>query len=41
MLNVVPTPGVNGVGPQQIVTGRNGEVYYTPDHYKTFAPVKR
>ncbi|AXF20261.1 cell surface protein [Burkholderia pyrrocinia] len=38
---VVPTPGVNGVGPQRIVTGQNGEVYYTPDHYKTFIPVKR
>ncbi|WP_454725791.1 MULTISPECIES: two-partner secretion domain-containing protein [Cupriavidus] len=38
---VVPTPGVNGVGPQRVVTGQNGEVYYTPDHYKTFIPVKR
>ncbi|WP_404995342.1 ribonuclease domain-containing protein [Cupriavidus pauculus] len=32
---------MSGVGPQRIVTGRNGEVYYTPDHYKTFVPVKR
>ena len=39
--HVVPTPEVNGVGPQRLVTGQNGEVYYTPDHYKTFIPVKR
>ncbi|WP_219916637.1 ribonuclease domain-containing protein [Cupriavidus pinatubonensis] len=38
---VVPTPNVKGVGPQRIVTGKNGEVFYTPDHYKTFTPVKR
>jgi len=38
---VVPTFGVNGAGPQRIVTGRGGELYYTPDHYKTFVPVKR
>jgi filamentous hemagglutinin len=37
---VVPTQGVNGVGSQRIVTGQNGEVYYTPDHYHTFIPVK-
>ncbi|NLR75313.1 hypothetical protein HF682_09100 [Leeia sp. IMCC25680] len=33
---VVPTPGVSGPGPQRIVVGRNGEKYYTPDHYNTF-----
>ncbi|WP_345150407.1 ribonuclease domain-containing protein, partial [Gluconacetobacter asukensis] len=38
---VVPTPGIKGVGPQRIVTGQNGETYYTPDHYKTFIFVKR
>ncbi|WP_454725803.1 MULTISPECIES: ribonuclease domain-containing protein [Cupriavidus] len=38
---VVPTLGVNGVGPQRIVTGKNSEVYYTPDHYKTSISVKR
>ena len=33
---VHPTPGSKGAGLQRIVTGRNGEIYYTPDHYKTF-----
>jgi len=29
---VHPTPGVNGPGPQRIVVGQGGEMYYTPDH---------
>jgi guanyl-specific ribonuclease Sa len=33
---VHPTPGQRGPGPQRIVTGKNGEIYYTPDHYETF-----
>ena len=33
---VVPTPGVSGPGPQRLVVGKDGEVYYTPDHYETF-----
>jgi filamentous hemagglutinin len=36
---VHPTPGVSGAGPQRIVTGQNGELYYTPDHYKSFTPL--
>jgi filamentous hemagglutinin len=36
---VHPTPGVNGPGPQRIVTSQGGELYYTPDHYQTFIPV--
>lgn len=36
---VVPTPGVRGPGPQRLVIGREGEVYYTADHYKTFRRV--
>jgi filamentous hemagglutinin len=36
----VPTPGVSGPGPQRIVTGKNGEMYYTPDHYDTFIPIR-
>ena len=36
---VHPTPGVRGAGPQRIVRGEGGELYYTPDHYKTFIPV--
>jgi guanyl-specific ribonuclease Sa len=33
---VHPTTGLRGPGPQRIVTGKNGEIYYTPDHYETF-----
>jgi guanyl-specific ribonuclease Sa len=33
---VHPTPDLRGPGPQRIVTGEDGEIYYTPDHYKTF-----
>jgi filamentous hemagglutinin len=33
---VHPTPGVNGPGAQRVVTGAGGEMYFTPDHYKTF-----
>ncbi|TMQ03518.1 MAG: hypothetical protein E6J90_53320 [Deltaproteobacteria bacterium] len=36
---VHPTPGVNGPGPQRIVTGQGGEIFYTPDHYGTFIRV--
>jgi guanyl-specific ribonuclease Sa len=33
---VHPTAGQRGPGPQRIVTGQQGEIYYTPDHYRTF-----
>jgi guanyl-specific ribonuclease Sa len=33
---VHPTPGLRGPGPQRIVTGKEQEFYYTPDHYETF-----
>ena len=33
---VHPTPGLSGPGPQRIVTGQQGEKYYTPDHYGHF-----
>lgn len=36
---VHPTEGMRGPGPQRIVTGRQGEWYYTPDHYKSFIPL--
>ena len=36
---VVPTPGVKGPGPQRIVVGNDGKMYYTPDHYDSFIPV--
>jgi len=37
---VHPTPGISGPGPQRIVVGKGGEMYYTVDHYKTFIPIK-
>ena len=36
---VHPTPGYSGLGVQRIVTGQGGEMYYSPDHYKTFIPL--
>jgi guanyl-specific ribonuclease Sa len=33
---VHPTAKVAGPGPQRVVVGREGETYYTPDHYRTF-----
>jgi guanyl-specific ribonuclease Sa len=35
-----PTPDDNGPGGQRVVIGRKGEVYYTPDHYRTFHRVQ-
>jgi ribonuclease T1 len=32
----VRTPGVKHRGARRIVTGRNGERYYTDDHYQSF-----
>ena len=32
----VPTPGTRDRGARRIVAGRNGEYYYTDDHYQTF-----
>ena len=36
---VHPTRGMRGPGPQRIVIGRNGETYYTADHYRTFEKI--
>jgi hypothetical protein len=36
---VHPTEGVRGPGPQRLVRGRGGELYYTPDHYRTLIPL--
>lgn len=33
---VVPTPGVRGPGPQRLILGQSGEIYYTADHYESF-----
>ncbi|MFC8277898.1 ribonuclease domain-containing protein [Streptomyces sp. NPDC057271] len=35
----VRTPGERDRGARRIVTGRDGEVYYTDDHYETFREV--
>ena len=32
----VPTPGVRNRGARRIIAGRQGERYYTNDHYRTF-----
>ncbi len=37
---VHPTPGIGGPGPQRVVLGENGEVFYTPDHYLSFVRVR-
>ena len=37
---VHPTPGENGPGPQRIIIGKQGEVWYSADHYKTFKKIK-
>ncbi len=33
---VVRTPGLRGVGPQRLVVGRQGDAWYTSDHYRSF-----
>ncbi|MFE3270564.1 ribonuclease domain-containing protein [Streptomyces sp. NPDC059215] len=37
----VRTPGERDRGARRIVTGENGEIYYTDDHYKSFRAVLR
>ena len=37
---VHPTPGLSGPGPQRVVTGEDGEAFYTPDHYRTFQRIR-
>lgn len=32
----VITPGLNDRGPRRIIAGKNGELYYTDDHYRSF-----
>lgn len=36
----VATPGVQTRGARRIVAGKNGELYYTDDHYRSFVPVE-
>lgn len=37
---VHPTPGEQGPGPQRVIVGREGEIWYTPDHYKSFREIQ-
>jgi guanyl-specific ribonuclease Sa len=37
---VHPTSGVNGAGAMRIVIGQGGEMWFTPDHYKSFIPIR-
>jgi ribonuclease T1 len=36
----VPTPGESDRGPQRIITGADGEFYYTANHYESFKRVE-
>ena len=36
----VRTPGTRDRGARRIVTGRDGELYYTNDHYNSFRRIK-
>lgn len=37
----VPTPGSDDRGARRIVTGREGDMYWTADHYDSFAWIAR
>lgn len=37
----VPTPTAKNRGARRIVRGKNGETWYTRDHYKTFVRIDR
>jgi ribonuclease T1 len=37
---VVRTPGIGHAGPQRLVIGAGGEIYYTPDHYRSFKRIE-
>ena len=36
---VHPTTGVSGPGPQRVILGEEGEIWFTHDHYRTFKRV--
>ncbi len=36
----VKTPGISSRGPRRIVVGREGESYYTDDHYASFRRIR-
>ena len=37
----VKTPGMRDRGPRRIVAGRDGDYYYSDDHYRTFRRIIR
>jgi ribonuclease T1 len=37
----VPTPGASTRGARRIIAGKDGRLYWTPDHYETFALIRR
>lgn len=37
----VPTPGLETRGARRIVAGRDGELYWTADHYSSFSVIRR
>lgn len=38
---VIRTPGIAHAGPQRLIVGAEGELYYTSDHYATFRRIRR
>ncbi|MBI1942843.1 MAG: hypothetical protein HYS35_04185 [Betaproteobacteria bacterium] len=36
----VPTPGARDRGARRIVAGRDGTLYYTEDHYRSFKRIR-
>ena len=37
---VHPTDGIKGDGPQRLIVGRAGEIFYTPDYHQTFIQLR-
>lgn len=37
---VVPTPDQSSPGPQRVVIGKAGEIYYTSNHYQSFRKIR-
>jgi ribonuclease T1 len=37
---VIRTPDISHAGPQRLVIGQDGEVYYTHDHYRSFRRIR-
>ena len=37
---VIRTPGIRHAGPQRLIVGQGGDLWYTPDHYRSFIAVR-